>query len=101
MTDKQPEALRLADRCEALFQIADAYDPEAYAQAAAELRRQHGEIKSMRAERLRKEQRLLELLAQREELLEALKEAADYLDCNSWVYRHAIAAIAKVKGEKK
>ena len=37
----KPEALRLADRCESLSQIADAYSAEAYEQAAAELRRLH------------------------------------------------------------
>lgn len=41
--------------------------------AAAELRRQHGEIKSMRAERLRSERRVEKLEAQRDALLEALK----------------------------
>ena len=47
--------------------------PAQQAVAAAELRRQHGEIKSMRAERLRSERRLLDVKAQRDALLEALK----------------------------
>ena len=47
----QSEALRLADRCESLSQIADAYSAEAYEQAAAELRRQHAEIEALKAER--------------------------------------------------
>lgn len=47
----EPEALRLADRCESLSQIADAYSAEAYEQAAAELRRQRAEIEALKAER--------------------------------------------------
>lgn len=38
---KQPEALRIAERCESLATIADAYSEEAYREAAAELRRLH------------------------------------------------------------
>ena len=45
------EALRLADRCESLSQIADAYSAEAYEQSAAELRRQHAEIERLKAQR--------------------------------------------------
>ena len=47
--------------------------PAQQAVAAAELLRQHGEIESMRAERLRSERRLLDVKAQRDALLEALK----------------------------
>ena len=47
-------------------------------QAAAELRRQHGEIKSMQAERMNTERRLLAVEAQRDALLEALKEMLEY-----------------------
>ncbi len=36
---KQSEALRIAERCESLASIADAYSEEAYLEAAAELRR--------------------------------------------------------------
>lgn len=62
---EKPEALRLAEFC---------YGNVLYQPAAAELRRQHGEIKSMQAERLRSERRLLDVEAQRDALLEALKE---------------------------
>jgi hypothetical protein len=40
MSDK-PKALLQADRCDMLASIADAYDPDAYRDAAAELRRLH------------------------------------------------------------
>jgi hypothetical protein len=43
MTTEQPLALRLADLCETLSGISDAYDEHAYRDAAAELRRQHAE----------------------------------------------------------
>ena len=58
----QPEALRLAEFCDGNV----LYQP-----AAAELRRQHGEIESLRAERLRSEHRLSEVEAQLNALLEA------------------------------
>ena len=61
------EALRLAD------ELDDIHTTHVARNAAAELRRQHGEIKSMRAERLRSERRLLDVKAQRDALLEALK----------------------------
>ena len=48
-----PLALRLADLCETLSGISDAYDEHAYRDAAAELRRQHAEIEALR-EALRK-----------------------------------------------
>ena len=60
----KPEALRLANALER--QYLHACEP-----AAAELRRQHGEIKSMQAERMRTERRLLAVEAQRDALLEA------------------------------
>ena len=41
MSDK-PKALLQADRCDMLASIADAYDPDAYREVAAELRRLHG-----------------------------------------------------------
>ena len=70
---KQPEALRLAERCDGLASIADAYDPDAYREAAAELRRLHAEhvedqnvIAVWRGRAMRAEQ-------QRDELLEALR----------------------------
>ena len=45
---KQPEALRLAERCDGLASIADAYDPDAYREAAAELRRLHAENEDLK-----------------------------------------------------
>ena len=66
----QPEALRLA--AIPIFERSITWQ----SQAAIELRRQHGEIKSMRTERLRSERRLLDVKDQRDALLEALK----YLD---------------------
>ena len=56
MEREKIKAQRLADRCDGLAQIADAYDPEAYRQAAALLLHQE------------------ELL---EQALEALEEAHD------------------------
>jgi hypothetical protein len=48
MTTEQPMALKLADWCEILSRIADAYDAKLYRDAAAELRRQHAEIENVR-----------------------------------------------------
>jgi hypothetical protein len=48
MTTEQPLALKLADLCETLSGISDAYDEHAYRDAAAELRRQHAEIEHLR-----------------------------------------------------
>jgi len=69
----KPEALRLAD---ALMET-HPY-PLDIKNAADELRLQHGEIKSMRAERLRSERRLLDVEAENETLkktVEALAQA--------------------------
>lgn len=92
------EALRLAD---------ELADPDArlyayqLAQAAAELRRQHGEIKSMLAERLRSERRLLDVKAQRNALLEALKGMRrKYGEYACSVCDHADAAIKAVEETK-
>lgn len=91
MTEKT-EALRLADRCESLSQIADAYSAEAYEQAAAELRR----LSAVEAEMLAMRRvfgeagctfdvayirRLLRAEAQRDALLEALKMIAGTAPC--------------------
>ena len=64
----QPEALRLADL------IRSRHGNDINDEAAAELRRQHGEIKSMQAERLRSERRLSAVEAQRDALLRVLKD---------------------------
>jgi len=49
MTTEQPLALRLADLCETLSGISDAYDEHAYRDAAAELRRLHTENEALRS----------------------------------------------------
>ena len=93
----QPEALRLADNIEAGYY---GHCP----QAAVELRRQHGEIKSMRTERLRSERRLSAVEAQRDALLEVLK----YLDKafrqhgrQHWPEAVRVAAAIKAVEEQK
>lgn len=82
--------------------------------AAAELRRQHGEIKSMQAERRHTERRLLAVEAQRDALLEALKSTGLFLHhcwCDVQMNDHSFeklnqqmivvdAAIKAVEGEK-
>lgn len=75
MTDKQPEALRLADKLEAK-------DFPPRRAAAAELRRLH-EVNA--------------------ELVEALKRLSLYVAYNGddWVQREAKAAIAKATGEQQ
>lgn len=70
--------------------------PAQQAVAAAELRRQHGEIKSMRAERLRSERRLLDVNAQRDALLEALK----YHQEQTRPIQRTLDVIKAVEGEK-
>ena len=100
----KPEALRLADECDE--GIVD------FAEVADELRRLHGEIESMRAERLRTERRLSEVEKQRDELLKALEDVIadlEHEEADGWMggqvhsdeYKRARAAIAKVKGEKQ
>ena len=89
----KPDALQLADELER-----DKWHvPAVVMQAAAdELRRQHGEIKSMQAERLRSERRLSAVEAQRDALLEALQDLCDTLgECG--MTERARAAIKKVQ----
>lgn len=60
MTDKQPEALYLADWCEILARTVDAYDAQAYRNAAAELRRLHEENERLAGEVANRNRRALE-----------------------------------------
>ena len=92
MTDKQPEALRLADELEEYVEVATAIA------AVAELRRQHGEIESMRAKRLRTEQRLLEIVVQRDELLEALRGYVNDFSSEDGMYdvKHYVKVFSEV-----
>ena len=74
---RKSEAMFLADELEA--PLGTIRSAELHRRAASELRRQHGEIESMRAERLRTERRLLDVHAQRDALLEALKSTGLFL----------------------
>ena len=75
--------------------------PAQQAVAAAELLRQHGEIESMRAERLRSERRLLDVKAQRDALLEAGKRVKETRVFLGAVAQEMLdAAIAAVEGKK-
>ena len=99
----QPEALRLADELDQYLYSVPAHP--LCTDAAAELRRQHGEIKSMRTERLRSERRLSAVEAQRGELLYALErllQSADVRDAaDAGALKQARAAIKAVEGETK
>ena len=93
---KQPEALRLAEAMSFTFLGNLGID-----KAAAELRRQHGEIKSMQAERMRTERRLLAVEAQRDALLEALRLARSIIGHPDDAHSQMIdAAVKAVEGEK-
>lgn len=56
----QPKALEIADRCQGLSQVADAYSEEAYREAAAELRRLHAENERLVAEVANRNRRALD-----------------------------------------
>ena len=103
MTDKQPEALRLADLIDA--NLAGAGDAE----ISSELRRLHAENEDFRAtcDHLTRENagqigEIVALKERRDELLEALKRiamAAEAAVCNvEWIAHHARDAIAKAGG---
>ena len=103
MTNKQPEALRLAGILGDYYFYADTNE------AAAELRRQHAENEDFRAtiDHLTRENaeqigEIVALKEQRDELLEALKRiamAAEAAVCNvEWIAHHARDAIAKAGG---
>ena len=122
MTDKQPEALRLADALDAVnTNNADSLLVQMAARsAAAELRRLHAENEDFRAtidyltrENAEQIGEIVALKEQRDELLEALREMvagdaeaikeADALgvpfpDEMLTAYRRAVAAIAKAGG---
>ena len=89
MTDKQPEALRLAKILEDHYFYSDTNE------AAAELRRLHTENAEQIGE-------IVALKEQRDELLEALRRiamAAEAAVCNvEWIAHHARDAIAKAGG---
>ena len=68
MTAKQPEALRLAERMEGRY----ALHPEVQ-EVAAELRRQHAALEKYEKDDVRYLKRIAELEAQREELLQTLR----------------------------
>ena len=91
----QPEALRLAD----VSRLSRHH--EWHLQVDAELRRQHGEIKSMQAERRHTERRLLAVEAQRDALLEALRLARSIIGHPDDAHSQMIdAAVKAVEGEK-
>lgn len=69
----QPEALRLADALETFHNPNDK-------QAAAELRRLHASCEDYAQHKQRQDQRVLELNAQRDALLEALKDATKTIE---------------------
>lgn len=103
---KQDQALHLADALEEMSTILDMGRKPDYRckrrQAANELRRLHAENEAAHAVGIRQEQELMNCVAQRDELLVALKRiemAANATLCNAkWVAEHAKAAIAKVEG---
>ena len=101
MTDKQPEALRLAKILEDHYFYSDTNE------AAAELRRLHAENEDFRAtidyltrENAEQIGEIVALKAQRDELLEALQSYMAGIDAMGWNTDKAKAAIAKAKGEK-
>ena len=93
---KQPEALRLADA------LVKHLGGNTATQAAAELRRLHGEIDSMRVERVTNEKELRRLHEVNQELLATMEKLAclgnGNAHGNSIGNDIAIAAIAKAGG---
>jgi predicted nucleic acid-binding Zn-ribbon protein len=110
----QPEALRLADELGKLW-LADRQSSETREEAAAELRRLHDELAESQKWRDREEARAERAEAQRDELLQALKDATDAIEHwgtyateyfqKKWGLQSDInaarAAIAKAEGEEK
>ena len=98
----QPEALRLADDVE----LNHTFCPvEVLQAAAAELRLLHASCEDYAQHKQRQDQRVLELNAQRDALLEALKEMLEYSGlieerCDTVTTNKARAAIKTVEGEK-
>lgn len=111
MTDKQPEALRLADA------LTKHLGGNTATQAAAELRRLHAEVQEQCRINGMGAERELKLMAEKQELLEALKSIAHYAERQVAAFNTgcpyldmtlfprlceaARAAIAKAEGETK
>ncbi len=99
MTDKQPEALRLAD-------ILESWKGAVSNEAAAELRRLHELTEVMSAVGIRQESEILRLHKMNAELVGALKDIRDNYDCDEDAHKYgsrcrscvARAAIAKATG---
>ena len=93
----EPEALRLAN---ALDDLPRDNSSLLLYSVAAELRRLHGEIESMRAERVSTEKELRRLHSVNQELVEALIAISKDLPYSSPVDAHIIAraALAKATG---
>lgn len=112
MTDKQPEALRLADRL-----TSPNAGPWDNLEAAAELRRLHEEMQEQCRINGMGAERELRLMAEKQELLEALKSIAHYAERQVAAFNTGVpyldmtlfprlceaarAAIAKAEGETK
>lgn len=91
----QPEALRLADRLESNF-----IRTQVELEAAAELRRLVAENKLLHQRHHDDNVEYMRVLAQRDELLEALKEIVEASDSDEWnavSTMKARAAIAKAE----
>ena len=103
---KQPEALFLAAAIER--DNHGAAETQIERRAVNELRRQYGEIGTMRAERIGKEKELFRLHAVNQELVEALKnlledtQHAEHDDCDDGPcpVREARAALARAKEQE-
>lgn len=93
----QPEALRLADALDRYNAgVCSQAIYEDYSKAAAELRRQHVEIKLLRERHRGDNMEYTRILAQRNELLEALERSR-----GQWIHsvnaEQCLAAIAKAE----
>ena len=80
---KQPEALRLAEITQ--FKVYPRH-PDHDDHVAAELRRLHGEIESMRAERISNEKELRRLHEVNQELFEAIKRLVVTDDAHTTIH---------------
>ena len=103
----KPEALRLAHVIAEFDDAVESLPMEMLVLIHAELRRLHGEIESMRAERVSTEKELRRLHSVNQELVDALKnlledtQHAEHEDCNDGPcpVREARAALAKAGGQ--
>lgn len=99
MTDK-PEALYLAEVLENA--TGPSFTRSERETIAAELRRLHASCEDYARHKERQDKRVIELLAQRDELLDALKVARSIIGHPDDAHSQLIdAAIAKVTGEQK